>query len=162
MKIRNSNPEGNWRSAHLNQWNFLAAGRSPEDIAEAHRTGVHDGSIKDRPAILGGLGTIGYSVHETPRWLLKGAEIFNKVVGTLAPAIGGVVFLNKAVEVLSHSRDAGETGIGVLMGVIGLAAISIFPVLAYQAGEAYGKMHSWMKDNDMKTGYVGTNMSRRR
>ncbi len=162
MRIRNSNPEGNWISAHLNRWNFLAAGKTPQDIAEAHKTGVQSGDIKDRPAILGGLGTIGYSVHETPRWLLKGAEIFNKVVGTLAPAIGGVVFLNKAVEVLSHSRNAGETGIGALMGVIGLAAISIFPVLAYQAGEAYGKMYSWMKYNGMESGFVGTNMSRRR
>lgn len=161
MKYSESNPKGNWLSAHLNKWNFLAVGRSAKDIAEAHETGVQNGDLKDRPAILGGLGTIGYSVHETPRWLLKGAEIFNKVVGTIGPALGGVVFLNKAVEVLSHSRDAGETGIGALMGVIGLAAISIFPVLAYQSGEAYGKMHSWMKDHDMTTGFVGTNMRRR-
>ena len=160
MKYSESNPVGNWLSAHLNKWNFLAVGKSVKDIADAHETGVANGDIKDRYP--GGLGTIGYSVHETPRWLLKGAEIFNKVVGTLAPAIGGVVFLNKAVEVLSHSRDAGETGLGALMGVIGLAAISIFPVLAYQSGEAYGKMHQWMKDHEMKTGYVGTNMSRRR
>lgn len=151
--------QGHWFSSHLFRINFQAVGDTPEAVRTAHQDALDKGRTKKR--WLGGTFPIGedsgLAINRIDRWTLKAKEWGHKI-GSLIPMIGGLVFLNNALQILRESGGSGgpDTVIGGFMGIVGLAAISIFPVLGFQAGETYRQMHDWMKHNgDMKQAYFG-------
>lgn len=139
----------NWFSAHISRFNHRAVGRTEEDVRKSFQVAKDKGT-----AIVKAFGQpigeeAGQSINKTERWMLKFKEVTTKL-SSIISVFGGLVFLNSANTMLRESSgQAAEVATAGVLGVIGLAAITLFPVIAFESGRAYGLMHKWAKDNHL-------------
>ncbi len=139
----------NWFSAHLFRFNHRAVGRTEEDVRESFRVAKTKGN-----AIVKMFGQpigeeAGQSINKTETWMLKFKEVTTKL-SSIVSVLGGLTFLNSAHTILRESSgQAADVATAGVLGVIGLAAITLFPIIAFESGRAYGLMHKWAKDNGL-------------
>jgi hypothetical protein len=147
---------GQWFSAHLWKTDFRAVGRTESDVQEAYAAELQEGTVVNKRWGLPLMEKAGLSVHETSRGALKMNEVLAKV-GMILPAVGGLLFLARSVEILNRAGAHGvELAIGGLMGLVGLAAVTLGQAIMWQTGEVYGGMYRWARDNGVERPMMGT------
>ena len=83
-------------------------------------------------------------------------EVLAKV-SMILPAVGGLLFLARSVEILNRAGAHGaELAMGGLMGLVGLAAVTLGQAIMWQTGEVYGGMYRWARDNGVERPMMGT------
>lgn len=146
---------GKWFSAHLWKTDFKVIGASQEDVRGAYQKAVEDKVIVNRRLGFPLDENAGFTTNETSLRALKRKEIVHKL-STVIPAVAGLAFLSEAFAILRESGAHGpEAAIGGLMGVIGLAAITFGQYITWETGDIYGRMHDWVKSNDVKNPVLG-------
>jgi hypothetical protein len=138
-----------WYSAHLFRFNHKAVGRTEEDVRKSFQVAKGKGNavVKMYGLPLG--EEAGQSINKTETWMLKFKEVTTKL-STVIPVIAGLTFLSNAYTMLRESSgQAAEVATAGVLGVIGLAAITLLPIIAFESGRAYGLMHKWAKDNNL-------------
>lgn len=143
----------NWLYTIPQKWNLLGVGKTREDAIAAFDAAKDSGDLQTKT-----LGTeVGPAVSLVERWVVKTQEVISKTLGTLLPLVGGMKFLLEAADLFSGPEISRNPAMGSVMGIIGLAAISIGPVVAWRFGQAYHEIHRWMKDNgDLKRAHIVT------
>lgn len=151
----------NWFSAYVSRWGHMAVGRERKDVEESLEIAKQNDQAKTKKVVIPGLIEFPYgqdmpqSVNKIETWKLKWDSVMAKL-SAIIPVIGGFMFLSKAHEIIRESNGrGGEVALGGVMGIVGLAAITLFPYLAYESGRALDKMHTWADQNGYKEVFMG-------
>lgn len=141
-------PDNSWRRAHPLKM-LMAIGTDYQAIQKAQESAVAKGESRDK--VMGLSRPI--QIREVSQNNMWWYEKVSKATSIL-PIAAGLVFFNNAVNFLRNSHGPESIVAGV-MGLAGLAAIALGPILAYRTGQAYGEMRQWMEDNGHETAQLG-------